>query len=143
MWTALLWATGAAILTLVAAYLVNQLPQVHVPPWVIVVALIVVVGMTGFFVWRQNPRPIQLTLADFTVACRGEYRNPNAVARLAPIPGELPSYWVKCFDGEFNLGGFSIELYCNDLNPGMHAYNPARTGPEEDEPWLRWQCAPS
>jgi hypothetical protein len=141
MWTALLRGMLAATVGGLIAYLVNQLPDVNIRPSTVLMVLLLLFLATAYVGWRLRPQPVKLGMANFTMACRAEYADPNAVARLTPRPDEYPSSWVKCFNGTVNLGGFSIEQYCNVLKPGMHAHNPKRTGPKEDEPWLKWECA--
>ena len=86
-------------------------------------------------------------MGDFTQACRSPYpigyNNPRAVAQVAPSAQELPSFWVKCFDGEANLGGVSLDDYCSKREAGTRSYNRERDGPETDQPWLKWQCVPA
>jgi hypothetical protein len=91
----------------------------------------------------QQPDVVNLATKDFTTACRQQYGDPAAIARITRNSHEPPSYWVKCFHGGHMMGGISLDQYCSTIAPGTRSINRRRYDyAVADKAWLSWQCLP-
>jgi hypothetical protein len=83
---------------------------------------------------------VRLGMKDFTAACQEQW-GATATARIVRNSSEPPSYWVKCFIGRRNVGGVSLDDYCNTIKPGTRSTNPRRYDPDvAHQPWKYWEC---